>query len=97
MSDTAKPSPSSKTRVTFINSRTYLEVEEGQDAVLECGLRNLASHHTVSWVRQTSHHLLYKLSKEMPNSKKKPFLFTEVHIKFPDIVSQQLMNIKYLS
>ena len=50
MSDTARSSPSSNTRVTFINSPTSVEVEEGQAAVLECGLKNLASHPTVSWV-----------------------------------------------
>ena len=38
---------SSQTRVTFIKSRTLIEVKEGQDAVLECVVRNLASHHTV--------------------------------------------------
>ena len=50
MSDTAKDSPSSNTRVTFINSETSVEVEDGEDAVLECGLMNLASHHMVSWI-----------------------------------------------
>ena len=30
-----------------MKSRTLIEVKEGKDAVLECGVRNLASHHTV--------------------------------------------------
>ena len=63
MSDTTKPSPSSNTRVTFINSQTSVEVEEGEDAVLECGLRNLASHHMVSQVYTYCSHVVHLYSR----------------------------------
>ena len=48
MSLASRSSSSPSTRVSFIKSRTVVEVEEGEDAVLECGVRNTASHHTVS-------------------------------------------------
>ena len=60
LSETTKPSTSSNTGVTFVNSQTSVEVEEGQDAVLECGLRNLASHHTVSCI-YTMYYCMYNV------------------------------------
>ena len=39
---------SSTSIVTFLDSPIYVEVEERDEAVLECRVKSLASHHTVS-------------------------------------------------
>ena len=38
---------SSSSTVTFLDSSSYNEVEEGHEAVLKCRVKNLASHHMV--------------------------------------------------
>ena len=43
-------SSSSSSGVMFMKSRTLITAEEGNDVVLECVVRNLASHHTVSCI-----------------------------------------------
>ena len=39
---------SSTSIVTFLDSPSYVEVEEGEEAVLKCRVKSLANHHTVS-------------------------------------------------
>ena len=35
-------------RLVFLNTSSHVEVEEGDEAVMECRVKNMDSHHTVS-------------------------------------------------
>ena len=41
---------SSVSGVAFMKSKTTITAQQGKDAMLECSVRNLASHHTVCYL-----------------------------------------------